>query len=354
MRWLATGGAIALLISGCGSGGAGHGPAPRGSTRPVASPGPHGCGSEAPAGSTTLRLGIGGHERVVVVHVPSGYTGTTRVPLVLNLHGSRSSATGQERFSGMDAIAEADGFLVAYPQGLIAAPVGWDWNVPGAGLLGGGQVPPDAASDVQFLTALPGVLGQRYCIDPDRVDVTGFSGGARMASQLACSSSATFAAIAPVSGLRRPQPCPLTRAIAVVAFHGTDDPVDPYEGHGQAYWTYSVPHAARLWAETDGCHTLTQSSTTAGGGAEAGFAEYRGCADGVTVELYTLVGEGHEWPGGPRPPEAVIAALGPQSDAVDADAVMWEFFSAHPRPPVAVPTAAGTTSSAPVRASAGP
>jgi polyhydroxybutyrate depolymerase len=347
VRWLATGGAIAVLVGGCGSGGSGSRTTSAASARPIASPEPHGCGSGAPAGSTTLTPSIGGHPRVVVVHVPPSYTGASRTPLVLNLHGSRSTAAAQERFSGMDASADADGFLVAYPQGLIAAPEGYDWNIPGTPLFGGGRVPEHAADDVQFLSALPGSLGHRYCVDPDRVYVTGFSGGARMASQLACDGSATFAAVAPVSGLRRPQPCHLTRAIAVLAFHGTADPVDPYDGHGQVYWTYPVPHAARLWAEADGCTTLTQSTRTGSGGAEAGFARYSGCPGGVTVELYTLVGEGHEWPGGPPLPASVIAVLGPQSDAVDADAVMWEFFAAHPRPPLARMAPPSTSSPTP-------
>ena len=103
----------------------------------------------------------------------------------------------------------------------------------------------DAPDDVTFLTDLVGVLEHRYCIDSTQVYATGFSGGARMASQLACDASNVFAAVAPVSGLRRPTPCPASRPVPVIAFHGTADPVDPYNGNGQAYWTYSVPQAAR-------------------------------------------------------------------------------------------------------------
>jgi poly(3-hydroxybutyrate) depolymerase len=51
------------------------------------------------------------------------------------------------------------------------------------------------------------------------------------------------------------------------------------------------------------------------------------------VALYTLLGEGHEWPGGPHLPRRVTRVLGPQSNAVDADAAMWAFFAAHPLPP---------------------
>jgi polyhydroxybutyrate depolymerase len=274
-------------------------------------------------------LSVAGHTRTVIVHVPSGYTGEAKVPLVLNMHGSGSTAAEQEAFTGMNATADTDDFIVAYPQALIPDGSGFDWNVPGVPLVGGRPVPADAPNDVAFLTDLVGTLADRYCVDRSRVFATGFSGGARTASQLACDSSGTFAAVAPVSGLRRPVPCPTTRSVPVIAFHGTADPVDPYGGNGQAYWTYSVPQAAADWATQDGCPGAAATSDPHPG---ATLTAYRGCRDGAEVELYTVSGEGHEWPGGPHLPRSITRLLGPQSDAVDADSVMWAFFEAHPLP----------------------
>ena len=77
----------------------------------------------------------------MIVHVPSGYTGSTTVALVLNMHGSGATALDQEAFSGMDVTADADGFIVAYPQGLIPDGSGYDWNVPGVPLVGGASSP---------------------------------------------------------------------------------------------------------------------------------------------------------------------------------------------------------------------
>jgi len=102
-------------------------------------------------------------------------------------------------------------------------------------------VPAGSADDVAFLTGLPATLEQRFCIDRTRVYATGFSGGARTASQLACDASTVFAAVAPVSGLPRPTPCPAPRAVPIVAFHGPADPVDPFAGNGQPYWTVRSP-----------------------------------------------------------------------------------------------------------------
>jgi poly(3-hydroxybutyrate) depolymerase len=59
---------------------------------------------------------------------------------------------------------------------------------------------------------------------------------------------------------------------------------------------------------------------------------YRGCRGGSVVELYTITGEGHEWPDGPHLPKKITRALGPQSTAISADNTMWAFFMAHPMP----------------------
>ena len=60
-----------------------------------------GCGHSAASGSATLQLQVAGHRRVVIVYVPAGYRDTTPAALVLNLHGSGSSASQQEIFRGM-------------------------------------------------------------------------------------------------------------------------------------------------------------------------------------------------------------------------------------------------------------
>ncbi len=277
----------------------------------------------AAAGGT---ITVGG--RPVIVHLPAGATGTKPLPLVLNLHGSASDAAQQELFTGMDATADADGFVVAYPQGAIPLATGFAWNVPGQPLASGAAVPKSAASDVTYLKSLVTNLESRYCIDASRVYATGFSGGARMASQAACDLSETFAAVAPVSGLRFPSPCPSKRPVPVLAIHGTADPVDPYDGHGLAYWTYSVPVAESRWAAHDGC----TGKPDVGGATGFTVTGYPKCKDGSGVELFTVDGEGHEWPGGPTMPPRILKELGPQSQAIDANAVIWRFFAAHRLP----------------------
>jgi len=275
------------------------------------------------AGATTaprnesVTFGAGGIPRHLIVHLPGGAATTPR-PLILNLHGSGSNAAQQQASTAMDAIADANQFIVAYPDAAIALGGGFAWNVPGQPLLGGGAVPDGAADDVAFFAQAIAFLEQRYAIDAHRIFVTGMSGGARMTSQLGCDLAGTVAAIAPVAGLRFPSPCAGTRAVPVVAFHGTADTVNPYDGGGQPYWTYSVPSAQQQWGTHNGCAATPTSSPAAD---KVTLTSYGDCAAGAAVQLYTIDGAGHEWPGAPG-----------QTPAIDASTTMWSFFTAHPLP----------------------
>lgn len=266
-------------------------------------------------------------QRTVLLHMPSRYSDRTQTPLVLNLHGSESTAAAQESFTGMNATSDKDGFIVAYPQAAIAVGTGFDWNIPGQPLLGGSIAPANAPNDVAFLQQSIDVLEAGLCVDTTGIYVTGFSGGARMASQLGCDLSTVVAAIAPVSGLRFPSPCTATRPVPVIAFHGTADPVDPYDGNGHAYWTYSVQTAAQHWAAFEGCMATPAVSQAQ---SEIRLSTYAGCKGGADVSLYTIVGEGHEWPGGPHLSRAYTGILGAQTNAINANNTMWQFFSSHP------------------------
>lgn len=312
----------ALIVGVCGVAG--------GLASAAASGAPTGCGVRPPAPSTiTLTPTIAGHRRTVIVHIPQGYADATKLPLVVNLPGSGETALQQELLTDMNATADADHFIVAYPQGLIPDRGGYDWNIPGVPLVGGRPVPAGAADDVAFLTDLPGYLETHYCIDAARVYATGISGGGRMASQLACDADKVYAAVAPVAGLRRPTPCPTSRPVPVIAFHGTADPVDPYNGHGQPYWTYSVPQAATYWATQDGC---TTKPTVSRPDPTVTLTTYGDCHGDAIVDLYTITGEGHEWPGGPKLPAALTIFLGAQTTAINANTTMWAFFKTHPLP----------------------
>ena len=55
---------------------------------------------------------------------------------------------------------------------------------------------------------------------------------------------------------------------------------------------------------------------------------WNGCKDGRDVELYTIEGGGHTWPGD----VSARGLLGRVSRDLDATTTIWSFFSSHPKP----------------------
>src|SRR5262245_9614077 len=69
-------------------------------------------------GENARALQFDGLDRSYRLHAPPAYDGSAAVPLVLDIHGWTSNAEQQETISGMRNVADATGFLVAYPQGI--------------------------------------------------------------------------------------------------------------------------------------------------------------------------------------------------------------------------------------------
>ena len=243
----------------------------------------------------------GGVDRRAIVYLPAGYDGRAALSLVLEFHGSGGTPEGQLTTSQLTAVADAERFAIVAPQAIDAR-----WNVP-----------PDAAKadDVRFVGDLLDAVERGLCIDRRRVYATGFSGGGRMSSQLACDLSERVAAIAAIGGLRFPGPCAQARSMPVLAFHGTADTVNPYAGGGQPYWGTSVEAAFDGWGQHNGCGPRQESRVS----ASVSLLAYRGngCAD---VELYRIDGFEHAWPG----------AIYTDREQGTANDLIWAFFGQHP------------------------
>jgi polyhydroxybutyrate depolymerase len=270
----------------------------------------------APLRNETLTIMDQGRARTVIVHAPAHGPGL--VALVFSLHGSGETAAGQRTYTNLDQSADTHGFIAAYPEGAIPVGAGFGWNVTGQVLTTGALPPAGSADDNAFFIHAITFLSERYPVDPKRVYASGFSGGARMTSQLGCELSTLVAAVAPFAGLRFPAPCSATRAVSVVTFHGTADTTNPYNGNGPAYWTYSVPSAAQQWGAHNSCATTPTVSAVS---RSVELTSYTGCAEGTTVNLYTIAGMGHEVPGVPG-----------GNPAIAGMETMWTFFAAHPLP----------------------
>ncbi|BBY90062.1 hypothetical protein MTOK_58440 [Mycolicibacterium tokaiense] len=181
-------------------------------------------------------IDFGGLPRTYVLHVPPGPVNG----LVINLHAGGHTGASQQALTHFDGIADAHGFVVAYPDG-----IDFSWAD------GRGASVPDrqGVDDVGFISALVNQLVTQFNIDPNRVYATGLSAGAFMANRLACERADIFAAIAPVDGtLGTNYACAPSEPVAVMATHGTADPVVPFNGGpmlGRGGVAPSCPH--RPW-----------------------------------------------------------------------------------------------------------
>jgi len=303
-----------------------------------------GCAGVGPdiarPGDEQVVLDVDGTERSYLRHVPPGYDGSTPVPLVLDIPGYAIEAELESGISGMAAAGDTDGYVTVTPEAL-GDPPHWNTRVDG----------PDVAFVDRALDDLEGDL----CLDRNRVFATGFSGGAFMSSTLGCSLDDRIAAIAPVAGLRDMPDCDTERPVPVLAFHGTEDTFLPYEG-GMGPGLAALPSPdgsggqlgdalgaddslvpgslddpvadiAGAWADRNGCEPEPDEGPVAD---DVTLVEFT-CPAGAEVELYRVRGGGHTWPGSDGSANFDYVA-GATTFSVDATALIWDFFTAHPRP----------------------
>jgi polyhydroxybutyrate depolymerase len=297
--------AVALAaLSGCG--------ALRHPDVPAASPETPTPGAAIPLGSSSRTIEIDGQSRTYLVYRPAGIPNPA--PLVMMLHGGFGSAAQAESGYGWNAEADAQHFVVVYPDGENRA-----WNV------GGGCCGAPARTnldDVAFLTAVVHEVESALPIDSTRVFATGISNGGMMAYRLACGTD-LFAAIGPDSATLLGD-CASPHPVSVIAIHGTADQNIPYDGgEGSGFASIdgpSIPDVNQLWRTADSCDPPT---TAVAGPVTTSTASCPGSRD---VELITIAGAGHQWPGSTKGRQGADTPY----PGLDATAVIWAFFAAHP------------------------
>ncbi|HUR95105.1 MAG TPA: PHB depolymerase family esterase [Gemmatimonadales bacterium] len=280
--------------------------------------------AQQPAHAETPRtLRVDGVERDYLLYLPTTYRRGQPVPLVLVFHAGGGRARGIAPHTGFSRLAEREGFVVAYPEGLDRR-----WN-------DGRAFATAAHDDVGFVRALLDTLERELDIDPRRIYATGISNGAMFSYRLACDLPGIFAAVAPVAGATPADlapACARTGPVSVLAIQGTGDPLMPYAGGGTAHRrVLSAERSIALWAGVNGCGSepvAVDEPDRVTDGTRVRRSTYEGCQEGRAVELRTIVGGGHTWPGGP----AAGRSVGRVSRELDATAVIWRFFVEHPKP----------------------
>lgn len=295
-----------------------------------------GCGTTpAAAGQSTLEFAAADRRGRYIQDVPPGANRPT--PLVLDLHGYLEPAVLERLSSGLGEFGATHGFITVTPELEEPGLPRWDFG-PGAG-------------DIAFLSKLLTHVEATQCIDERRVYASGLSMGAFTTSSLACQLSDRIAAIAPVAGLQDFGWCHPTRPVPVIAFHGTGDPIIAYTGgvgpnarflpspdgtgsvveqkNGPAVGgpgPHSISDNAAAWARRNGCATAPAHVQVA---PDVDETRYNCPATGA-VELYSMEGAGHTWPGSSFP--MPVPLTGTTATSISATSIIWDFFQAHPMP----------------------
>ena len=73
------------------------------------------------AGESTETVMVGSASRRFIPHVPASYNPDEPIPLVIDAHPLFGSMNGQRNGSGYRALADSEGFIVAWPEGIDAS-----------------------------------------------------------------------------------------------------------------------------------------------------------------------------------------------------------------------------------------
>jgi polyhydroxybutyrate depolymerase len=272
-----------------------------------------------------------GISRDYTIYVPSSYTPQNSAPLVVNMHGATLNRGFQMAATGMNAVAEREGFLVVYPDA-----VNGDWFGP--------------QDNVGFIDGVLDQVSSQYSVNASKVYATGLSQGGAMSYVLSVARPYRFAAIASVSA---PRPFAFddtlfppnlaatpSRPFPLLHMHGTGDTLVPYNG-GVGVFDLRFPSVEQVVGDyvlnnggdiTPTIVDLPNTNTTDGttvqllsyeGGA---YRDTAGNLRPAEVLLYRIHNGGHNWPGDfPAWPEFAV----PVNYDISASNEIWRFFSRH-------------------------
>ncbi len=219
----------------------------------------------APLAGAGARLRTGIDVRVVlssgrafVLHVPpqlrSRPDAAAGRPALMVLHGLTSNAHDVAAMTGFDRLADRDGVLVAYPEGVRNSFNAGLCCFPASEL---------GVDDVGFLSA---VVADLHARGASRVAAVGFSNGGMMAYRLACTRPDLVDTIGVVAGTLEIPVC--NGPIRALHLHGLDDFTVPPGG---------APHSGLLRAFLRDVRTIA------------------GAAPGSDIELHLLPNYTHRW-----------------------------------------------------------
>ena len=237
-------------------------------------------------------------------------------PMLLLLHPNGTSAEAMTNLTEVAPFLATQGFWAVMPS---AQNGKWNDDPSNSG-----------DDDVQFISALISTLTTQG-VDASRVYAAGYSNGGFMSERLACQLSSKIAGFVAVAATLRNSlataaQCTPSHVMPVAFIDGTSDLVVPYNGEPSVQ---SAAAATAFWAVKNGCTATAVTTTTlpqtTKDGTTVAQTSFTACPAGSAVDLYTVNGGGHTWPGSPY--SVYTAYLGKTSQNLDATLALWQFLT---------------------------
>ena len=276
--------------------------------------------------------------------VPTSYHAGTAVPLVVALHGCTQTTGDFAAGTRWSTKAEANGFIVVYPQQSAYQNGSLCWNWEAWAQQFRGQYEPSQ------IAGITNWVKSHYTIDPKKVFVTGISAGGAMSTIMAATYPDIFASASVSAGCEYDgYPCgssggqsPTTsgneaysamgsfaRTVPVQVFQGTSDSIVPPINASQTISSWAqADDRASDGLDNNNIDDISDASTsgTVTGGYSWTRYTYKSTAGAVVLEKTLVTGMGHAWSGG--------CSCGSYTDPLgpDATSLAWSWFVAHPKP----------------------
>ena len=259
----------------------------------------------------------GGLNRKYILYKPKNFS--ENAPLVMILHGYTSNNNNILTYSKMNTIADQNGFMVCYPQGLITPLTGQThWNA---------NLQMSDVNDIEFLSDLASTVQQQFKTSKDNVFVAGMSNGGFMSYTLGCEKSDIFKAVASITGTMSGydwQNCSPAYKIPILQMSGTNDTTVPWDGTmNTALGWGGAPHildVMEFWSDLNACtqdEIIDFPDIDKSDYSTVSLTKKKGGSYNNEVWFYKVEGGGHDWPG----------AWGNQD--INASEEIWKFFKKH-------------------------
>jgi poly(hydroxyalkanoate) depolymerase family esterase len=278
------------------------------------------------------------------LYVPSSYKAGASMPLVVALHGCTQTADVYRQQSAWDALAEAKGFIVVFPEQSTSRnqQACWNWFQQAHMQRGSGEP--------AMIAGLTSSIIQGHSVDSHHVYVAGFSAGGAMANVMGATYPDLYAAVGVGSGCEYnglpcvgyPGPDPTQtgkQAYSAMGSHARVMPAIVFQGDADNIVApANAPLIVREWQITndyadDGSANGSIPSTPTGStnGTSPGGRSYTvttyGDGHGKELIQYWMVrGMNHAWSG------ASASQQYSDPSGPNETAAMYSFFSSHPAP----------------------